>query len=141
MKKIVLLAATGWLYVLYVAATAAASAPAALVALAVDIEPTAMPGQAVQLMGGTCHYVGQLVREPGGAGSTTFMVDAAGSDSGQWHIQVTKRACSDAAAGAVIRDVALRVNLPRPPALAGGGGVPPLPRGYKVGDRLELQGQ
>lgn len=136
MNRVVLLAATSWLCV---AATAASSAPT-LVVLAVDINATAAPGEPVQFMDGNCRYVGQLVREAGRAGLTSSMVDAAGGDSGKWHIQVTKRACNDVASE-VVRDVALRVDLPRPPSLAGGGGVPPLPRGYQAGARFELPGQ
>lgn len=132
MKRIALLGLAIWLC----SASSATLSATALVVLAVDIGETAVPGDPVQFMDRNCSYVGEFVREPGRQGLATALVDTAGADAGKWHVRVSKRAC-----GEVLSDVALRVDLPRPPSLAGGGGIPPLPRGYRAGAPFELQGR
>jgi hypothetical protein len=103
--------------------------------LAARIGPEAQPGGAVTLTDGQCNYAGTLVREAPAKGVATSTLELAGVDAGSWSIQVSREVCN-ADGGAIARPVALRIALPHPPALAGGGGVPPAPGGYEAGRRF-----
>lgn len=114
-------------------ASAAASAQTHGV-LEAPIEASAAPGDAVVLGDKRCRYLGQLVRTTGArSGLGESLVQAAGADTGRWHIAITRRACDQ-----LVEPFQLRVDLPHPPSLTGGGGVPPSAMGYQVGTRFTL---
>jgi hypothetical protein len=99
------------------------------------IEPSASTGDAISLRDAECRYSGQLVREPvNSQGFAASIAQAAGADTGRWHIDISRRTC-----GQQTEPVKMRADLPKPPSLAGGGGVPPLPYGYEAGTKFALQ--
>lgn len=125
-----------WALIASAASMTANAEPYAPVSAAIKrtIEAHARPGDVVTLTDGKCLYVGQLVRESADQkhlGST--LIQAAGAEGGKWRIAVTRKAC-----GQLSSDVKMHVVLPKPPSLAGGGGIPPLPYGYQAGTRFDL---
>lgn len=102
------------------------------------IEPSAGPSDIVLLRdvrdGGSCRFVGELVREPSkDSGLASKMLQLGGMDSGVWHIAITRRVCREKTA-----TVNLRADLPLPPSLAGGGGITAAPMGYQAGTKFSL---
>lgn len=98
-----------------------------------NIDGSAKNGDLVSLTDGKCRYVGKLVRQDGGQSNVAAQLQAAGADAGRWHVAISRRVCGDISSA-----VMLRVDLPRPPTLVGGGGIPPEPVGYQAGTRFDL---
>lgn len=105
------------------------------------IDPSAGPIDIVLLRdvrdvrdGGSCRFVGELVREPSKDSTlATKLLQLGGMDSGVWHVAITRRVCREKTA-----TVNLRADLPLPPSLAGGGGIPAAPMGYQAGTKFSL---
>jgi hypothetical protein len=97
------------------------------------IDGSAKSGDLVSLTDGKCRYVGSLVRQAVHASTGAALLQMAGADAGRWHITISQKTCDGLSSR-----VTYRAELPRPPSLAGGGGVPPAPAGYPVGIRFEL---
>ena len=119
---------------------ALAAAPDMLTEVVLErvIEPSAGPSDIVLLRdvrdGGSCRFLGELVREPSKeSGVATKMLQLGGMDSGVWHVAITKRVCREKTVA-----VNLRADLPAPPSLAGGGGIPAAPLGYRAGTKFSL---
>jgi hypothetical protein len=115
---------------------AAAASPTSqpVVVLEHAIAPTAAMGDLISLRDAECRYSGQLVRAS--VDDKSFAAAAAqiaGADTGRWHIDVSQRTC-----GQQIEAVQMRVDLPKPPSLAGGGGFPAQPYGYEAGTKFTL---
>lgn len=113
---------------------AALAVPAAEreVILEAPIQTSAGPGDLVALRDTDCRFVGQLERRaPTGTAGT--LIQAAGADGGAWRIAVTRQVCRE-----VSTSVRLHVDLPKAPSLAGGGGLPPAPKGYQAGTKFAL---
>lgn len=98
-----------------------------------NIDGSAQSGDLVSLTDGNCRYVGKLVRRDADPSIAATLLQTAGADSGRWHIAINQKVCSELSSG-----VSLRVELPRPPSLVGGGGIPPAPVGYQGGTRFDL---
>lgn len=125
------------IYLLVTCASAVAAPSKAVVTLAEGIHPYARHGAPVRFQDDRCRYSGELVRETGMISANSSLLDLAGGDSGAWHVRITAQSCHEEG-GELVRFVDFRVPLPRPPAMAGGGGIPPLPRGYQAGTRFEM---
>lgn len=122
---------TSLLAVLVMFTGVANASPTALLERSID--GSAKSGDLVSLTDGKCRYVGKLVRQDAGPSTATALLQAAGADAGRWHIVISQKACGELSSG-----VSLRVDLPRPPSLVGGGGIPPEPVGYQAGTRFGL---
>jgi hypothetical protein len=119
-----------------IASAQTAALPSALM-LERNIEPSAAPGDIVWLIARDtrCRYAGELVRDPvDGKSVMAGLTQAAGGDGGAWHIDVSRRMCEQ-----LNQPVKLRIDLPKPPSLAGGGGIPPNPYGYQSGATLPVR--
>ncbi len=129
-------ATTALLLGLVVGGTAAQ--PVTEVTLASRIAPSAVADEPVAFLDRTgCRYTGRLghVDATNGGIAATY-TQAAGVDAQSWYIVVTHQAC-DRPAIALLTMIA----LPKAPSLAGGGGIPPSPRGYEPGTRLRVTPQ
>jgi hypothetical protein len=114
--------------------TMASPTPQRLALLEAAIQPSASMGELVSLRDAECRYSGQLVREPSNAkGFAASVAEAAGADTGRWHIHISRRTC-----GQQTESVQMRAYLPKPPSLAGGGGFPAQPYGYEAGTKFTL---
>ena len=114
--------------------TAASPTSQPVVLLERAIAPSAATGDLVSLRDAECRYTGQLVRASVNDKSfAAAAAEVAGSDTGRWHIDISKRTC-----GQLTAAVQMRVDLPKPPSLAGGGGFPALPYGYEAGTKFTL---
>lgn len=122
---------TSLLAVLVLFVGVANASPTAL--LERNVDGSAKSGDLVSLTDGKCRYVGKLVRQDAAPSTATTLLQAAGADAGRWHIAISQKAC-----GELSSEVSLRVDLPRPPSLVGGGGIPPEPVGYQAGTRFAL---
>ena len=93
------------------------------------ITANAVSGDRVTFLDQGCRYVGILVRESAESKSVmATTVNKSGMDTGKWSVSITQRACDQ-----IVEAVHFQIDLPRPPSLVGGGGIPPVPTGYQAG--------
>lgn len=112
--------------------TSQASQPVAMLERA--IKPNAAVGDSIALRSAECRYDGRLVRETvRSKGFAMTVAQAAGADTGHWHIDISTRTC-----GQQVQPVKLRAYLLKPPSLTVGGGIPQLPYGYEAGAKFTL---
>lgn len=99
------------------------------------ISPDAASGELISLRDAHCRYTGELIRESSDSKNMAAnLVPVALAASERWHIDISQKACGD-----IVEKIKMRVDLPKAPSLAGGGGIPQLPYGYESGTKFSIK--
>lgn len=103
--------------------------------LEININEFSKNGELVVFTDGNCRYIGKtIVEEPKiKTGFLYNILNISGADTNNWHIKISQKVCGD-----ISSKVNMRVDLPRPPSLVGGGN-PNDPIGYKAGTIFEVK--